>query len=152
MRKLIALALVVVTASFGVPVGLLAQAPLAAQQGTISGEALDAGGRALAGQRVELVQSGEVVQTTTTGTRGEWTFANVAPGEYVVRMLVNGQVTGIRVSLASGQAVTNALIVAPSAAAPSAAFLAALGLLGATLVVVGVAAAIITTVVVVTGS
>jgi len=38
MRKLIALALVVVTASFGVPVGLLAQAPLAAQQGTISGE------------------------------------------------------------------------------------------------------------------
>ena len=152
MRKLMALALVVVTASFGVPGSVWAQAPATAQLGTISGEAVDAGGRAVVNQRVELVQAGEVMHTTTTGSRGEWMFASVLPGEYVVRMLVNGQVAGIRVTVTSGQAVANALIVAPSAAAPSAVFLARLGLLGGTLVIGGIVAAIVTTVVIVTGS
>ena len=152
MRKLIALALVVVTVSFGVPGSVWAQAPVTAQLGTISGEAVDAGGRALVNQRVELVQAGEVVHTTTTGSRGEWIFTSVLPGDYVVRMLVNGKVTGIRVIVTPGQAVTNALIVAPSAAAPSAAFLDSLGLLGGTLLIAGITAAIVTTVVVVTGS
>jgi hypothetical protein len=101
---------------------------------------------------VELVRAGEIVNSTITGTRGEWLLTNVTPGEYVVRVVVNGQVAGMRVSVAPGQTVANALIVAPGAAAPSAAFLAALGLLGGTLVGAAIAAAIITTVVVVTGS
>jgi len=148
MRKLVTIALILLTASLGVPVSVLAQA----QPGTISGEALDAGGRALVGQRVDLVWAGEVVQTTTTGSRGEWTFSNVTPGDYIARLLVNGQVAGIKVSMTSGQGVANALIVAPSAAAPSAAFFKSLGVLGSTLFLVGVAAAVVTTVVVVTGS
>jgi hypothetical protein len=152
VRKLLALALVLVTASLGVPAGIFAQSPATRQLGAISGELVDAGGRALVNQRVELARAGEIVQTTTTGSRGEWSFANVTPGDYVVRALVNGQVAGIRVLLTSGQTVANALIVAPSAAAPSAAFLAGLGALGATLVVAVIAAVIITTVVKVTGS
>ena len=152
MRKLLALALVVVTASFGAPVGIFAQAPAPTQLGTISGQAMDAGGRALIGQKVELLLAGEIVQTTTTGSRGEWSFTSVAPGDYVVRIVLNGQVSGIRASVTPGQTVANALIVAPSAAVPAPAFLLALGLLGGSLLAAGVIAAIIATVVVVTGS
>lgn len=151
MRRLIAVALVAVTASLGTPAGVLAQS-LSPEWGTVSGEALDAAGRALVNQRVELVQAGEVVQATATGSRGQWTFAHVAPGEYIVRMLVNGQVAGMRLSVAPGQTVANALIVAPSAAAPSAAFLAALGLLGGLAVGGAIAAAILTTAIITTGS
>lgn len=152
MRNLLALALVLITVSLGVPAGIFAQVPAPAQFATISGEATDAGGRALINQRVELVRTGEIVGFTNTGSRGEWSFTNVTPGDYVVRAVVNGQVAGIRVSVTPGQTVTNALIVAPGAAAPSAAFLAGLGALGATLVVVAIVAAIITTVVLATGS
>ena len=152
MRKLLALALVLVTASLGAPVGVFAQSPGSTQLGTISGETVDAGGRALVNQRVELVRAGDVVQSTTTGSRGEWSFTNVAPDAYVVRTMVNGTVAGIRVSVTPGQMIAHALIVAPSAAAPSAAFLAALGLLGGTLLGAAVVAVIVTTVVVVTGS
>ena len=130
------------TAALGMPVGALAQSAQRAQLGMISGETVDAGGRALASQRVELVQAGQVLQTATSGSLGEWSFTNVAPGEYVARTMVNGQVTGVRVLVTAGQAVTKALIVAPSAAAASPAFLAALGLLGGTLVAAGVAVAI----------
>lgn len=151
MRKLLAVGLVVTTVFLGIPVGALAQTASRNDVGTIAGEAVDAGGRALVGQRVELVQGGLVIQTTTTGPRGEWRFTNVAPGEYVVRLVVNGQVSGIRVSLAAGQAVERALLVAPSAAAPSAAFLAGLGLLG-TIALIGITAAVITTIVIVTAS
>lgn len=152
VRKLLAVALVLVTVSFGVPAGVFAQVPARAQLATISGTAVDAGGRALMNQRVELVRATEVVGSTITGSRGEWLFTNVTPGDYVVRVIVNGQVAGIRVSVAPGQTFANALIVAPSAAAPSAAFLAALGLLGGTLIGAAVAAAIVVTVVVATGS
>lgn len=152
MRKLLALALVLGVVSLGVPAGVFAQAPASAQLATISGETVDAGGRALTNQRVELVREGEIVLSTNTGSRGEWSFTNITPGDYVVRVVINGQVAGIRVSVTPGQTVSNALIVAPSAAAPSAAFLAGLGLLGATLLTAAIIAAIVITVVVATGS
>lgn len=145
------LALVVLTASFGFPVQSFAQTAPVVKHGTISGEAMDAGGRGIAQQRVELVQGSQVLQVTMTGNRGEFTFAKVTPGDYVVRTMVNGHVTGIRVTVASAS-VANATIVAPSAAAPSGAFLAGLGPLLGTLVVGGIVAAVVTTVVVVSGS
>jgi hypothetical protein len=148
MRKLL-LVLVIVTVALGVPARILAQGP--ASLATISGEALDAGGRALISQRVELVRDGSVVGSTTTGSRGEWSFSKVVAGDYVVRIMVSGQVAGIRVSVAPGQMVANALIVAPSAAVASAAFLG-LGPVGGTVVAAVATAAIITTVILVTGS
>lgn len=119
MRKMIALALAVVTLTFGVPSSMLAQTALSLR-GSITGEAVDAGGRAVTGQPVELVQSGQVVQATVTDSGGRFTFTNVPEGDYIVRVLVNGQPAGVRVSLAPGAAVANALIVTPSATAPSA--------------------------------
>ena len=150
VRKLIAL--VLVTALLGAPVGVFGQSQGGARLATISGEVLDAGGRALVNQRVELVRAGDVVQSTTTGGRGEWSFTNVAPDDYIVRTVVNGKTAGIRVSVTSNQTIARALIVAPSAAVPSAAFLSRFGLLGGTLVAGAIVAAIITTVVKVTGS
>jgi hypothetical protein len=153
LRKVVVLALILATMSLGVPGGVFAQSVRAAPQAAaISGQAVDAGGRALVNQRIDLVRDGEVVQSTTTGVRGDWSFRNVATGDYVVRTTVNDQQAGMRVSVTSGQTVANALIVAPSAAAPSAAFLAGLGLLGGILTGAAVAAAVITTAVVVTGS
>ena len=145
MRKVLTLALVIIAASFGASAGTFAQTP---QLGGVSGELVDAGGRALANERVELVQAGVAVQTATTGNRGEWSFAGVAAGDYVVRVSINGQTAGIRVTVAAGQPVAGALIVTPAAAAPSAALSrpALYTLLGA------IAAAAITTGVVVAGS
>ncbi|HXH24189.1 MAG TPA: carboxypeptidase-like regulatory domain-containing protein [Vicinamibacterales bacterium] len=149
MRRLTAVTLAIATIFLGIPSTSAAQQ---AQAASISGQAVDAAGRALALQRVELVRTGEVVQTTTTNTRGEWSFTGVQPGAYIVRLTINGQVAGVRVEVTAGQALTNTVIVAPSAAAPSAAFLFALPLLAAIGTVAAVAAAVITTVVVVTGS
>ena len=81
-------------------------------------------------QRVDLVRDGEIAQSVNTDIRGAWSFSSVAEGEYVVRMTMNEQVAGIRVSVEQGQTVANQLIVTPAAAAPAAVFLAALGLLG----------------------
>lgn len=147
MRTVVAALLVVPMVVVGVPLSA-AQTPARAQAGTIAGEAMDAGGRPLVNQRVELVQAGQVIQTTTTGLRGEWSFVNLRPGDYTVRLHVNGQVTGIRVVLAPGQAITDAVIVAPSAAVPSAAFLAKLPLLASIAIVAGIAAAVVTVIVV----
>lgn len=150
MRKFLVLALVLLTMSLGSPG--FAQSPRAAQAASVSGQAVDAGGGALLNQRVELVRDGEVIQTTTTGGRGEWSFTNVLPGEYIVRLTINDQVAGIRVAVTSSQTVANQMIVAPSAAVPSAAFLATLGAVGATIVVASIVTAIILTIVLATGS
>ena len=150
MNRLLALTLVLVMGALGAPVGIHAQAPMPGHLATISGAAVDAGGRALINERVELVQAGQTVASTRTGSRGEWSFMNVTPGDYVVRLVVSGQVAGIRVSVTPGQTVANAVIVAPSLAAPSAAF--GLGVLGTTLIGAAVAAAVVTTVILVTGS
>ena len=122
MRKAGVFVLILGLMSLGTPAGLFAQA---AQQGSIAGEALDAGGRPLANIPVELLQAvagqpvGGAVQTTTTDSRGAWTFTNVEAGDYVVRILASGQVAGIPVVVTAGVAVTGQLIVAPSLATTS---------------------------------
>jgi hypothetical protein len=149
MRKLVALVLALVTITVGTPA--FAQAPAALKNGSVAGESVDAAGRAIAGQRVELLRAGEVVQTTATDSRGDWVFTNVPAGEYVVRMNVNGQIAGVRATVTAGQS-TKALIVTSSAAAAKPAFLLALGLLGGLAAGAAVTAIVVTTVVVATGS
>ena len=146
------LVLVLVTASLGFPAIGSAQTKANASLTTISGETLDAGGRALSNQRVELLRDSEVLNSTMSGSRGEWSFTNVAAGEYVVRTVVNGKVAGARVIVTPGQMIARAMIVAPSASAPAPAFLAALGLLGGLAVGAAIAAIVIITIVKVTGS
>ena len=147
MRKVLSIVLVAAISLIGAPLTTFAQS-----LGTITGQAVNASGLPVAGQQVELVLNGQIVQTTTTGARGDWSFAAVAEGDYVVRMTVNDQAAGFRVTVADGQNVANQVIVAPSAAAPSTAFLAALGLLGGLATAGAITAAVITTAVVVSGS
>jgi hypothetical protein len=136
VRKIIAVVLAVASLTFGAPAAALAQN---IQSGSVTGELVDAGGRALPGQRVELVQAGRVMQSTTTGTRGTFTFANVAPGDYIVRMQANGQTAGVRTTVHAGLAA-NAMIVAPSAALPSA--ISSAGVVAIVAVIAGTAATI----------
>lgn len=147
MRKLFALALAFATISLGMQ-GMHAQTY---RVSSIAGQAVDASGRGIPAQRVELVQNGTVLTSAVTGSQGDYTFANVTPGDYVVRTWVHGTVAGTRVTVARGESA-NALIVLPSSAAASPAFMSSLGLLGGTLVAAGVAAAVVGTVVAVTGS
>jgi hypothetical protein len=138
-------------AAIGFPTTTLAQAPRA----SITGQLVDAGGRAIASQRVDLVQYGVVIATTTTTTSGSYVFANVAEGEYVVRTMLNGTVAGVRV-FAGREGAVNAVIVAPSVAAPNGtlifSFFAGLGPVVGTALAVGIGAAIIGTAVAVSGS
>ena len=150
MRKPIAAILVLGLAVMGAPLGLMAQVP-GVQQGVISGEAVDAGGRPLPNIRVQLLEAAGggqslrvVLQATLTGSQGEWTFTNVEPGEYVVQIVVNDHVAGIPVSVGAGAMVGGVLIVAPSAVALSA-FPG--GEVGAALVTVAVAGGILGTVI-----
>lgn len=157
MRKAGVLVLILGLMSLGTPAGLFAQA---AQQGSIAGEALDAGGRPLANIPVELLQAiagqpiGGAVQTTTTDSRGAWTFTNVEAGDYVVRIMAGGQVAGIPVVVTAGVAVTNQLIVAPSLATTSlqAGAPAALSTPALAGIVAGVVGAIVAAVVITDGS
>lgn len=153
MRKAVIPVLIVGLMTFGAPVGLFAQA---AQQGSIGGEALDAGGRPLAYVAVELLQAvagqpvGSVLQTTVTDSSGAWNFANVEAGDYVVRIIVSGEIAGLSVSLGPGAGLSSLVIVAPSTATASPAFLAALGPGLGAVVVAGIVGAVVATVLIVT--
>ncbi len=130
MRKLIVVSLAALLVSLGIPAAAQAQTPV--RLASVAGQVVDASGRGAIGQRVELVQNGVIVQTTSTTARGSFAFASVAAGDYVVRTNVNNTPAGIRVSLAAGMNAANATIVLPSSAAPSGALLGPLvGLFGA---------------------
>lgn len=90
-------------------------------RGSVSGQALDAGGRPLAHVRVELVEAvgvrpvGRVVRATATDTRGAWAFGRVPPGDYVARVALGGRTAGAAVSV-RGAGAEHVRIVAPSIA------------------------------------
>jgi Ca-activated chloride channel family protein len=63
------------------------------QMQTIRGTVVDPAGTAVPGVSVELHRSDAIERRTVTNTRGEWTFANVAAGDYTVRLALSGFVT-----------------------------------------------------------
>jgi hypothetical protein len=74
----------------GALVALPASSAAAAAQGggQISGTARAADGRALPGHTARLrAVNGGTVASATTGTAGQFTFAGVAPGEYLVEIV-----------------------------------------------------------------
>ena len=93
---------------------------LAATAGPVSGHALDAGGRALAGVRIELVRAtqdrpvGLPARVQRTDAQGAWSFRSVPAGEYVVRMTHGDRSTGVPVSVSDGTGARGVVIVAPS--------------------------------------
>ena len=96
-------------------------APLvAASAGPVSGHALDAGGRPLAGVRIELVHAvesrpvGVPARVQRTDAQGAWSFRSVPAGEYVVRMSHHDRTSGVPVSIADSTGAPGVVIVAPS--------------------------------------
>lgn len=139
MRKSIAVLLSALALTFGAPIVGIAQAPTS----NLRGQIVDAGGRGATAMRVELVSDRHVVATTISSTDGHFSFAGVPAGNYVVRTTVNGQPTGVRVSVTAGQNAATALLVLPSTAAASPAVLIAVvgpamgSLVAATVTIVG---------------
>ena len=91
--------------------------------GRVSGSVIDAVGGALTDVRVELWQAsagrpvGFPLHVTSTDAGGGWSFRTVAPGEYVVQIRLNDQLTGLPVLIDEGSLLTGLQIVAPSATA-----------------------------------
>lgn len=127
-----------VVAMIVAPVAILAQSQLSAS--AISGRAIDAAGRGVGMQRVELVQGNAVVGVAQTSAFGDWSFSNVKPGEYIVRVNVKGRLTGVRVSVFNGQTVSGTLIVVSTASVSP-----QLGTLASLLTVIPTAATAVTT-------
>jgi len=94
-------------------------APLLASTatGSVEGRVVDVSGRAVGGQRIELVRDSLVVSTSVTASTGQWMFGEVPAGDYVVRLNVRGTISGIRVTITPGASVNGRLIVTPAAAA-----------------------------------
>jgi hypothetical protein len=89
--------------------------------GSVSGVAAHRGGTALGNYAVRIrnVDSGELAGATKTDVAGQYSFANLPPGSYVVELtLGQGAVIGTSsvVALADGESV-DGVSVAPSAAA-----------------------------------
>ena len=126
MRKSLAVLLSAFTLMLGMPIVGLAQAP----SSTVRGQIVDAGGRGAIGMRVELVSERNVVATTISTGDGFFNFPGIAAGNYVVRTMVNGQPSGVRVSVTAGETAPSALIVLPSVAKASPGVIVALGING----------------------
>ena len=115
MRKSLTFLLAIVVVAFGLPIA--SHANSADRAGSLTGRAVDVAGRAVAGQRVELLRGTEVVDVVTTTAGGDWTFPAVVAGDYVVRMTINNTIAGVRVTVLPGQAIAGNLLVAPAATA-----------------------------------
>jgi hypothetical protein len=96
----------------------------AASSSSVSGTASDASGRALSNAGVQLrnVSTGQLAGSATTNAAGQFSFAGLTPGSYVVEVTnASGQIVGTSGSLAvsAGVAVTSVGVTA--AAGPAAA-------------------------------
>lgn len=142
MRRMLIAAATAIVLAFGMPLASYAEPATTA---SLSGKAVDVAGRAVAGQRVELLRGTQVVSVATTTIGGDWMFLSVAPGSYVVRTTVNGKVSGVRVTVRAGQVLAGNMIVLPAAAAAPQVGLVAGMLGGASSAVVTAAAAALAT-------
>jgi len=129
LRKAIAVLLSAVALTFGAPIVGIAQGQ-ASKTSTLRGQVVDTGGRGATSTRVELVSNGLVVSTTYSGADGHFSFAGLPADSYVVRTMVNGQMSGVRVNVVPGEAPQTALIVLPSVATAAPAVVAVLGVNG----------------------
>lgn len=112
-RKIVLSGLIATMVGAGASGAIIAQAQVS--PASISGRAIDATGRGVGAQRVELLYGSEVVNASQTSAFGDWSFTGVKPGEYIVRMNVNGRLSGVRVSVVSGQVVSGTMIVVSTA-------------------------------------
>lgn len=110
MRRFLATGLVFAMAGLGMPAASFASQPQL-QTGIINGTARTANHQALPNftVRVRNVSTGQVAGTTTSSTAGNFSFAGLQPGNYVVEVVnAAGDVVGTSTSLsvAAGATVT----------------------------------------------
>lgn len=130
MRRFFALALVAALIGLGLPTNTFAAAK--PQNGQISGAAKNQGGQPLANHTVRLrnVGSGQIAGTATTSAGGQFTFTNLAAGNYVIEVVdAAGQVvaTSTTLTLSAATMTLTGVAVTASAAGVAAAAGAAAG-------------------------
>lgn len=133
MKKLLASALCVALATTISPVNLIA-AGRAIQAGQISGMAA-VDGKPLPNVTVRLrnVDTGQLVGNTTANAQGQFSFAGLGPGNFVVETVAaNGTILGTStvIALTAAAMVVGSITVSTSAAAIAAAGGAAAGVAG----------------------
>lgn len=154
MRRLFALVLTAALIAAAIPAPIHAAARQ--QPGSLQGIARNAQQQPLGNMKVQIrnVATGQLAGTGTTNAAGQFSFAGLNPGDYVVEVVnAAGQIvaTAAPVSVAAGTVAT--VTVTASAAAPAAAAaggLFGLGTAGTVLGIAGAAAAIGITAMVVT--
>ena len=122
------LVLSTVIAALVVPGVPLFAAPAAAAQpgtGTISGSARSASGQSMPNTTVRLrnVQTGQLAGATTSGAEGQFSFAGLGPGSYVVEVVDAAGVvvgTSAAIALTAATMVATGVVVTSSAAAAGA--------------------------------
>ncbi|HXG70881.1 MAG TPA: carboxypeptidase-like regulatory domain-containing protein [Gemmatimonadaceae bacterium] len=139
MRKIFAAAMTFVAASFAMPVGVFAgpakaKAPQAQGTGGLTGTAKDAASNNLSQVKVQVrpvnpAPGQGLAATGTTNAAGTFSFAGLAPGQYVVEIIdLAGNIVGTTsaVTVTAG-AVTTVSITAAAAGAIAAAGAAGVG-------------------------
>lgn len=120
MRKLISAGLVLAMVLLGVPMSASAAVkPASRQQGTINGMAQGANKQPLPNYsvRVRNVASGQVAGTTTSNAAGNFSFAGLEPGSYVIEIVdAAGKVVGLSPSIAVAAGSTVSVTVSATAA------------------------------------
>lgn len=109
MRKVLVLGLIAAMAVLGVPAG--AAAGVAQKGGSVSGKAEGADKAPLKNYtvRVRNVNTSAVAGSTQSGAAGEFSFASLAPGDYVIEVVdATGKVVGVSapIAIAEGASVT----------------------------------------------
>ena len=154
MRRVLAFGLVMAVAFVGMPVGAYAaaKAPAARQgqgTGSVNGVAHGADRTPLRNYTVRLrsTADGHIAGTTTSSGAGDFSFAGLQPGNYIVEVVdAAGKVVGLSPSIAVGAgAMVSVTVTASAAGAIAAAAGGGFGLLGlgtaASVAVIGAAGA-----------
>jgi hypothetical protein len=125
MKKLLASALCVALSMALAPINLIAAGRVMLQAGAISGVA-SVDGKPLANVTVRLrnVDTGQLVGNTTANAQGQFSFAGLGPGNFVVETVAaNGTILGTStaIALTAAAMVATGVTVSTSAAALAAA-------------------------------
>jgi len=160
MRRVVSLGLVMAVAVVGMPIGAFAAAKSPARQGqgtgTLSGVARGSDRAPLANYtvRVRSVTDGQIAGSTTSSGAGDFAFAGLQPGNYIVEVVdATGKVVGLSptIGVTAGASVTVTVSAAAAGAMTAAAHgglsLFGLGTLGSVAVITAAGVAGVTAVV-----
>jgi hypothetical protein len=104
MRRFLAIAVVAVVSAAGVPLGALPPAP---EVSRLIGTAYNVNLQPLANATVQIrdLKTGTIVNSTTSGDRGEFMFVELPPGSYIVEIVnASGAVQGMTPPFSLGNA------------------------------------------------